>query len=82
MKEESRLKAVEVVSAVALNGAQLQEIKSTLEAKLKTKVVVTETIDKTILGGLKIIIEGQVIDDSLAGKLVQLKNQFSQNFKE
>jgi F-type H+-transporting ATPase subunit delta len=82
MKGENSLKTVEVVSAVALSGAQLQEIKSTLEAKLKTKVVVTATIDKTILGGLKIIIEGEVIDDSLAGKLAQLKNQFSQNFKE
>lgn len=58
-----------VVTAVALDAAELGEIKTKLEGMLKKKVVLATAIDKTILGGFVIKIDNSLIDMSLRTKL-------------
>lgn len=70
-------KTVDVYSAVKMTTSELEAIKIILENKLKANVEVINSVDISILGGIKIVIDGQVIDISLLGKLSQLKNQFT-----
>lgn len=58
-----------VVTTVALDAAELDQIKANLEGKLKKKVVLATAIDKTILGGFVIKIDNSLIDMSLRTKL-------------
>lgn len=58
-----------VVTAVALDSAELDQVKAKLEGMLKKKVVLATTIDKTILGGFVIKIDNSLIDMSLRTKL-------------
>lgn len=58
-----------VVTTVALDAAELDQIKAKLEGMLKKKVVLATAIDKTILGGFVIKIDNSLIDMSLRTKL-------------
>jgi len=61
-----------VVTAVALDPAELEQIQTKLEAMLQKKIVIATAIDKTILGGFVIKIDNNLIDMSLRTKLDNL----------
>jgi len=70
---EHKLK-VEIISAYALDEAQLQALAKALEKKLSREVTIETQVDKTILGGVIIKIGDKVIDGSGQGALVKLEN--------
>jgi len=82
MKKTEVTKTVDVYSAVKLTSSELEAIKIILINKLNANIEIVNSIDVSILGGLKIVIDGEVIDISLLGKLAQLKNQFTDILKE
>jgi F-type H+-transporting ATPase subunit delta len=66
---------VEVVSAVALNGAQADKLSQALSARLKRKVRMQNSVDATLLGGAVVRAGDLVIDGSLKGRLQRLATE-------
>lgn len=58
-----------VVTAIALEPKELEEIKAKVESMLSKRVILTTEIDKSILGGFVIKIDNNLIDMSLKTKL-------------
>ena len=58
-----------VVTAVALEPKELEDIQSKIESMLSTRVILSTEIDKSILGGFVIKIDNNLIDMSLKTKL-------------
>jgi F-type H+-transporting ATPase subunit delta len=67
----------EVTSAVKLNAAELAAIKAKLGPSAD-KVLVQETVDETILGGMIIKVGNKVYDGSLAMRIKSLHRQLAQ----
>jgi F-type H+-transporting ATPase subunit delta len=63
---------VEVVSAVALDGAQKDKLGSALSKRLKRQVRMRNSVDPTLLGGAVVRAGDLVIDGSLKGRLERL----------
>jgi F-type H+-transporting ATPase subunit delta len=60
---------VKIISAFPINAAQLKKLISILEAKFQHKVNAQVSVDNGLIGGVKIEIGDQVIDNSVYGKL-------------
>jgi F-type H+-transporting ATPase subunit delta len=59
----------QIVSAFPMEGAQLGILVGRLESKFKRKIQPHVTVDKELIGGIKIVIGDEVIDASVRGKL-------------
>ena len=68
---------VELTSATSLNEMSRRKIISHLEKSLGKKVIVSEKIDHSLIGGLKVRYEDTVIDGSLKNKLEILRHKIS-----
>ena len=62
-------KNVVVSSAFELESDQLEKIKLAMQKRLGADIIITSAVDKTLIGGMKISYEDQVIDLSLKNKL-------------
>jgi F-type H+-transporting ATPase subunit delta len=69
--------SAEVTSAVALNDAQVAELKQALKATVGKDVTLAARVDQTLLGGLIVKVGSRMIDSSLRTKLETLKVQLS-----
>ncbi len=67
----------EITSAVALSEAELAALKAKLEAKLARRVETVLSVDESLLGGVIIRVDGNVIDGSLRRKLAEVKDAIS-----
>lgn len=63
------IERVEVISIIPLTDAQLQRLKHKLEDITSKNIVINNTIDPSILGGIKLRYLGQQIDGSIKTKL-------------
>ena len=70
--EIHNVKRVEVISAVEISDDRKQRLIEKLQNKLQKTVVADWTLDNSIIGGLVIKIDDNVIDDSLKNKLENL----------
>ena len=68
-------KNVVVSSAFELESDQLEKIKLAMQKRLGADIIITSAVDKTLIGGMKISYEDQVIDLSLKNKLESLRTQ-------
>ena len=73
--ESLNKKNVAVFSPFQLEEKQIQKITSALEERLDSEVVIDFEIDKSLIGGLKIAYEDQVLDMSIKRKLGLLQTQ-------
>jgi F-type H+-transporting ATPase subunit delta len=73
---EARVEAT-VVSAFALEGAQLRHIGEALARRLGREVNLTAQVDKALVGGIVIRAGDLVIDGSVRGRLQELAAQLS-----
>jgi len=64
---------VEVVSAVPLTEPLQQVLRSKIESSLHKTVQLTLTVDKEILGGLRLRIGDRIVDDSVRHQLERLR---------
>jgi len=69
---EKRLR-VRVVSAVGLQDAQIERIKTALAKRFDREITLDNEIDSDVLGGAIIYAGDQVIDGSLLGRLKRLE---------
>ena len=63
-----------VVSAVALSPSDKEKLVSKLSSQLSKEVLLTEEVDATVIGGLKLEVEGYQLDNTISGKLRALRN--------
>jgi len=66
-----------VTSAYPLTDAQRETLQTRLAASLNASVVIHESVDPSLLAGATIKVGDKVIDDSIRGKLQQLKTQLT-----
>ncbi len=69
---------VEAVSAVALTETQQQALSEKLSAKLGKTILLRNTIDPAVLGGVKLRYEGLEVDGTAAGRLEALRRRLTQ----
>ena len=62
-----------VESAVPLSEKKLNEIKEKLSNKLNKQVDVEALVEPELIGGLKITVEGRVIDNTVKSQLENMK---------
>lgn len=67
----------QVTSAVALNDAQVEELKATLKGSVGKDVALDTHVDPSLLGGMIVKIGSRMIDSSLKTKLQNLKVSLS-----
>ena len=64
---------VEVISAVPLTMEQLARLERKLILMFRKQLSITASVDPSILGGLKVIADNTVLDDSIRRKLIDMK---------
>jgi len=70
--EQEQSLDVKVISAFALNEAQQQQLKTTLNKRLAREIRLEVVEDKSLIGGVLIKAGDTVIDGSIRGKLEKL----------
>jgi F-type H+-transporting ATPase subunit delta len=64
-----------VASSYSLEQDQLDKIQTALQKRTGSEINISTHLDKSLIGGIKISYEDQVIDLSLKNKLEALKAQ-------
>ncbi len=64
-----------VTSAVALNDAQVEALKTKLEKLSGKKILLTQKTDETVLGGIRVEVEGMLYDGTVQGRLDELRRR-------
>ena len=77
--EHNKILEAKILSAFELLENQKDSIKERLEKKFNKKVVLSCIVDKTLIGGVTIIIGDYVIDGSIKRNLEVLKNSILVN---
>ena len=67
-----------VTSAVALTESQLSALKGKLEKMSKKTVHLTQVTDPSVLGGLRIELEGKQLDGTVQGRLTGLSKKLNE----
>lgn len=68
-----RITTAFVTSATALSEEQLKNIKEKLSANLNKQVNIEATVDKSLIGGIRISVDGHIIDATIKKQLNDLK---------
>ena len=74
----NKISVAEVSSAVELTDEQKSALTVKLEKICGNKVVLNCTVDKSLLGGMVVSVDGRVIDGSIKHKLRELKEVMHQ----
>ena len=77
--EHNKILEAKILSAFELLENQKDSIKERLEKKFNKKVVLSCILDKTLIGGVTVIIGDYVVDGSIKRKLEVLKNSILVN---
>lgn len=64
----------DVVSAVPLSEVQLGRLRALLVARLGTDVEINATLDPQVIGGLKVVVQDQVIDSTVRHRLEAVRS--------
>jgi len=63
----------EVISAVPLTNEQLRRLEVNLIMRLRKQLILKSTVDPSLLGGLRIVVDDMVIDHSVKNRLLEMK---------
>jgi F-type H+-transporting ATPase subunit delta len=74
-REENRLLAVEVTSAVELDEQVARSIAERVEQQTGQRVELTRRVDESILGGLIVRVSNMILDASIRNQLERLRRQ-------
>ena len=75
--EEKGIIAASIISASPLNESLRKEIIHLLSQETNSMITLNETVDKELIGGFIIDVEGRQIDTSIKSKLRDLKREFT-----
>ncbi|WP_296425632.1 F0F1 ATP synthase subunit delta [Yoonia sp.] len=74
LAEERGEVTADVTTAKALTKAQTEALAKTLKAQVGKSIIIKETVDESIIGGLIVKVGSKMIDTSIASKLNALQN--------
>ncbi len=77
-RKEKRITVAKVVSASALTDEHKNRIAEALKDKLNKHVEIQAEVDPTLIGGVKITVDGHVLDNTVRSQITVLKNQLLQ----
>ncbi len=77
--ESKGIVTAHVESAYPLSDKQKDEIKTILSGNLNKQVIVESGIDKSLIGGLKITVDGHVIDGTIRKNIDDMKKMLLKN---
>ena len=69
----------QVLTAFALKPAQHKKLEAGLSKLLGKEVLLSEVVNASLIGGLRVEISGRTYDGSLQGQLEQMRGQLSQS---
>lgn len=72
-------KEVEVKSAIKLTDELISEFQKVLEQTLSSKVKIVNIVDKSLMGGLSIKVDSQMLDFSISSQLEQIRRELKNN---
>ncbi|NLN14397.1 MAG: ATP synthase F1 subunit delta [Tissierellia bacterium] len=72
--EYNNILKVEAVTAIQMDEKAKEKLKLVLENKLGKKVDIINKVDKSILGGVLLKMEGKIIDSTIRSQLKKLEN--------
>ena len=67
----------QIISAIPLNDNQLSEIKDALQGHICNELILTNTVDKSIIGGMVARIGDKLIDASLRYKIAKMRSDLA-----
>ena len=67
-----------VTSAVALTDEQSDSLKAKLEKISGKRILLRQKVDSSLLGGLRVEIEGKLLDGTVMGRLADLRKKVSE----
>ena len=76
-KNNENILDANIYTPFALSENQLAKLESILSKKTNKTIIIKEIIDKNIIGGIKINLNGLIIDGSIQGKIERLKKNIA-----
>ena len=70
-----RLVVVEVISAVPLTEGQLADLETRLVKGTRRQVQLVPRVDESLVGGLRLVSDGRVMDASIKSRLEEMKEK-------
>ena len=70
--KDSGIIEARVISAVELSAAQLDRLKTALEKKTGKTLLLTQKLDPSVLGGVRVEADGETLDGTVAGDIRHL----------
>ncbi|MBE5860345.1 MAG: ATP synthase F1 subunit delta [Butyrivibrio sp.] len=64
-----------VTSAITLNDSQIDALKHKLESITGKKILLSQKTDASVLGGIRVDIEGKLFDGTVQGRLDELRKK-------
>ncbi len=77
VREFKRITTAYVFSAKPLNENQLKEIKVKLSQNLNKQVNIEASVDPELIGGVRILVDGHVIDGTVKKQISELKKRLA-----
>lgn len=75
VRQELRIAHADVISAMPLSDEQLAEMERKLIMIVRKRVEIVNHVDPSLLGGVRIIIDNKVLDNSIKTQLSDMKQQ-------
>ena len=75
VREEKKIARAKCISAIPLTEDERRNVIEQLRKKTSLKIELEEKIDKSIIGGMIIMLHNQIIDGSIRYSLNELKNR-------
>ncbi len=75
-REYQKITTATITSAVALSASQIEKIVEKISASLGKKVEYVTVVDESLIGGLKISVDGKVFENSVSKTFTDLKKDF------
>jgi F-type H+-transporting ATPase subunit delta len=64
-------------TVIPLTAGQSEKLQTVLFNKINKKVVIKNLINETLIGGMRIRINDQVIDSTISGKIIRLREKIN-----
>ncbi len=78
-KAYHHIKEVIVITPVALDESIKEKLRTQLGAQLNSSIELLERIDTSLIGGMIVKVDDQLIDSSVSGHIKKLQQEFSIN---
>jgi ATP synthase F1 delta subunit len=75
--EEADIFNGEIISASPLTDKAVKEYERQISSLMQKKILLEPFVDPSLIGGLRIFAEGKLIDQTIKGELLELKDKLS-----